>query len=52
MEVANATDTFQWQVSAPSSVTQTLTYTWVNNGTVTVTLNETSGTLNFRLEKP
>ena len=101
LEVANETDTFQWQVSALSSVTQTLTYTWVNTGTtanvnqsssmgvgsaalrvtddggaevysrslaengtfatasgsagnwtVTVTLTEATGTLNFRLQKP
>jgi len=101
LEVANATDTFQWQVSALSSVSQTLTYTWVNTGTtanvnqssslgggsavlrviddgdlevysrslgengtfetasgstgnwtVTVTLTEATGTLNFRLQKP
>ena len=101
LEVANATDTFQWQVSALSSVSQTLTYSWVNTGTtanvnlscslgggsavlrviddgdlevysrslgengtfetasgstgnwtVTVTLTEATGTLNFRLQKP
>ncbi|MDP2858923.1 MAG: hypothetical protein Q8P50_13230 [Bacillota bacterium] len=34
LEVNNTTDTFQWQVSALSGVTQTLTYTWVNNGTI------------------
>ncbi len=34
LEVNNAPDTFQWQVSALSGVTQTLTYTWVNSGTV------------------
>ena len=34
LEVNNASDTFQWQVSALSNVTQTLKYTWVNSGTV------------------
>ena len=34
LEVNNAPDTFQWQVSTLSDVTQTLTYSWVNNGTV------------------
>lgn len=101
LEVANATDTFQWQVSALSKVSQILTYTWANTGTtanvnqassltggsadlrvtddsgvevysrsladngtfvttagaagnwtVTVTLRDTRGTLNFRLQKP
>ena len=101
LEVGNATDTFQWQVSALSDVTQTLTYTWANTGTtanvnqssslgsgsavlrvtddrgvevysrslaengtfqtdsgsagnwtVTVTLTQATGTLNFRLQKP
>lgn len=33
LEVNNATDSFQWQVSALSSVTQTLTYAWENTGT-------------------
>ena len=34
LEVNNAPDTFQWQVSALSNVTQTLKYTWVNSGAV------------------
>jgi len=100
-EVANSTDTFQWQVTALSDVSQTLTYSWVNTGvtanvnqsssitsgsaalrvtddaglevyarslaengtfetdagtagtwTVSVTLTEASGSLNFRLQKP
>lgn len=100
-EVTNQTDTFQWQVSDLSDVTQTFTYTWSNTGvmanvnqsaalsagtatltvadaagtevysgsltgngtfqtatgtagnwTVTVTLTNATGTLNFRLEKP
>ena len=33
-EVANATDTFQWQVSGLKSVSQTFTYTWKNTGTL------------------
>lgn len=101
LEVDNAPDTFQWQVTALSDVTQTLEYTWVNSGTtanvnqsgnlgsgsadlriqdadgvevyarslvsngtfqtgagaagswtVTVTLTQATGTLNFRLQKP
>ena len=101
LEVGNAPDTFQWQVTALSDITQTLEYTWVNSGTtanvnqsaslssgsadlrlrdaagvevysssldsngsfqtaagalgswtVTVTLTNASGTLNFRLQKP
>jgi hypothetical protein len=31
-EVSNQTDTFQWQVSDLSNVTQTFTYTWSNTG--------------------
>jgi hypothetical protein len=34
LEFTNATDTFQWQVSALDNVTQTLSYTWQNTGTV------------------
>lgn len=34
LEVGNAANTFQWQVSALSNVTQTLHYTWANSGTV------------------
>ncbi|MHB1193988.1 MAG: hypothetical protein ACYC6F_13180 [Longimicrobiales bacterium] len=101
LEVSNAANTFQWQVTALSNVTQTLNYTWANSGTVanvnqsasvgggsaqlrvtdasgvqvyarslaengtfqttagtagnwtvTVTLSEVNGTLNFRLQKP
>jgi len=33
-EVTNVADNFQWQVSNLSNVTQTLTYTWQNTGTV------------------
>ncbi len=33
LEVTNATDNFQWQVSALESVSQTLNYTWQNTGT-------------------
>jgi len=100
-QVSNNTDTFQWQVSNLSGVTQTLTYPWSNTGvvanvnqssalaggsailtvadaagtqvysgslasngtfqsssgtagnwTVTVTLSNATGTLNFRLQKP
>ncbi|GMV06272.1 MAG: hypothetical protein AMXMBFR53_25480 [Gemmatimonadota bacterium] len=32
VEVNNTTDTFQWQASNVSDVTQTLTYTWANTG--------------------
>jgi hypothetical protein len=32
-EVTNTTDSFQWQVTDLSSVTQFLNYTWVNTGT-------------------
>ena len=41
LEVSNTPDTFQWQVSALSAVTQTLTYTWVNGGT-TANVNQSS----------
>lgn len=33
-EVNNATDNFQWQVSNLDNVSQTLTYTWQNTGTL------------------
>jgi len=33
-EVTNAADNFQWQVSNLSNVSQTLTYTWQNTGTM------------------
>lgn len=107
LEVTNVTDSFEWQVTALDDVSQTLTYAWVNTGTVanvnqssssgtsstlssgaaslrvtdaggaevysrslaengtfvtstgatgtwtvTVTLSDVTGTLNFRLEKP
>ena len=101
LEVANATDSFQWQVSALDKVAQVLEYSWVNTGTtanvnqssslsggtatvqvkdgsgaivytrslaengtratsagiagtwtITVTLDNAQGTLNFRLQKP
>ena len=101
LEVSNAANTFEWQATALSNVTQTLSYTWANSGTVanvnqssslgggsaqlqvkdangvqvyarslaengtfettagtagnwtvTVTLTEVNGTLNFRLQKP
>ncbi|HSM61596.1 MAG TPA: hypothetical protein VK849_12395 [Longimicrobiales bacterium] len=41
LEVNNATDSFQWQVSALSSVTQTLTYAWENTGT-TANVNQSA----------
>ncbi len=41
LEVSNIPDTFQWQVSALSAVTQTFTYTWVNSGT-TASVNQAS----------
>jgi hypothetical protein len=33
LEVTNATDDFQWQVTALENVAQTLEYTWTNTGT-------------------
>jgi len=33
LEVTNAADNFQFQVSAMTNVTQTLTYNWTNTGT-------------------
>ena len=102
-EVTNAQDSFQWQVTALDNVSQTLTYSWQNTGTiadvnqssslgtspgtailritdgggvevysrslsengtfvtssgsagtwtVTVTLRDVTGTLNFRIQKP
>lgn len=42
LEVNNSPGTFQWQVTALSKVTQTLTYTWTNNGT-TANVNQDSG---------
>jgi len=41
LEVNNATDTFQWQVTALDKVSQTLTYTWANTGT-TANVNQAS----------
>lgn len=34
LEVTNAADNFQWQVSVLDNVTQTLSYTWQHTGTV------------------
>ena len=34
LEIANDTDRFEWQVSVLESVTQTLSYTWQNTGTL------------------
>ncbi len=34
LQVGNAADNFQWQASNLSNVTQTLSYTWTNTGTV------------------
>jgi hypothetical protein len=34
LEVNNASNTFQWQVTALSNITQTLEYTWVTTGTI------------------
>lgn len=34
LQVANQPGTFEWQVTALDQVTQTLTYTWENPGTV------------------
>ncbi|MDJ0766920.1 MAG: hypothetical protein QNJ97_28355 [Myxococcota bacterium] len=33
LEVGNATDSFQWQVSSLNNVSQTLTYVWETTGT-------------------
>jgi len=41
LEVNNSPGTFQWQVTALSKVTQTLTYVWTNNGT-TANVNQDS----------
>ena len=41
LEVANGTDTFEWQASVLSNVSQTLTYTWANTGT-TANVNQAS----------
>ncbi|MCG6986746.1 MAG: hypothetical protein LJF06_00960 [Gemmatimonadetes bacterium] len=40
-EVGNNTDTFQWQVSNLSGVTQTFTYQWSNTG-VAANINQAS----------
>lgn len=42
LEVANQTDTFEWQVTALDDVTQTLTYAWAMTGTV-ANVNQSSG---------
>ena len=34
LEVTNATDSFQWQATGLDDVSQTLTYTWKNTGTI------------------
>ncbi len=41
LEVNNASNTFQWQVTALSDITQTLKYTWATTGTV-VNVNQSS----------
>lgn len=43
LEVTNAADNFQWQVTALDNVTQTLTYNWQNTGTVAVVDHSPSG---------
>lgn len=51
-EVANETDTFQWQVTALDKVTQTLTYTWPMTGTVAnvnQSANPSSGAATLRI---
>ena len=52
LEVSNAPGTFQWQVIALDKVTQTLTYTWTNNG-ATANVNQdssvSSGTATLRI---
>lgn len=40
-EVANTTDTFEWQVSNLSNVSQALGYSWTNTGT-TADVNQSS----------
>lgn len=52
LEVANETDTFQWQVTALDKVTQTLTYTWAMTGTVAnvnQSANPSSGNVTLRI---
>lgn len=52
LEVANETDTFQWQVTALDKVTQTLTYTWAMTGTVAdvnQSANPSGGTATLRI---
>ena len=41
LEVTNATDSFQWQVTALENVTQVLNYSWVNTG-ATADVNQSS----------
>ena len=52
LEVNNASDSFQWQATALSDITQTLTYTWVTTGTV-ANVNQSStlgsGTADLRI---
>lgn len=53
LEVTNATDTFQWQVTALDQVTQTLTYTWSMTGTVAdvnQSANPSGGTATLRIQ--
>ena len=62
LQVTNAADDFQWQVSNLSNVTQTLTYSWTNTGdsaninqasslaggTATLTVRGPTGTLLYQ----
>ena len=53
LQVANQPGTFEWQVTALDQVTQTLTYTWENPGTVanvdqSTSLGSGSATLEVR----
>jgi hypothetical protein len=52
LEVTNAVDNFQWQVTALENVTQTLTYSWQNTGTaadVNQSATLSSGTATLRV---
>jgi len=42
LQVGNAADNFQWQASNLSDVTQTLSYTWTNTGTLAHVDNSSS----------
>ncbi len=42
LQVTNAADNFQWQASNLSNVTQTLSYTWQNSGTLAHVDNSSS----------